>query len=294
MPVSASQIAAFLGCTLVGPDLEVKGVTSIDSLQRDCLVFAARYDPAASDRINAVPGLLALVSPDYAERLTAAHIVSERPRFDFARAAQRFFAPRRASGIAATAIIAASAEIGADVSIGNYCVIGENVTIGDRTEIREHVVIRDSCVVGSDCVIKSNSVIGEEGFGFEFDDAGTPTRLPHFGRVIIGNGVEIGALNVIARGTLDATVIGDGVKTDDHVFIAHNVSIGDNTVIIAGAEISGSVRIGRNVWIAPQATLIQKITIGDNALVGIGAVVTRSVAANMVVAGNPAKELRSR
>jgi len=94
--------------------------------------------------------------------------------------------------------------------------------------------------------------------------------------VIIGDNVEIGSLNAIARGTLEDTVIGDNVKTDDHVFIAHNVEVGDNTLIIAGAEVSGGVKIG------------------DGAVVGMGAVVTKSVKAGAVVMGNPAREKKDR
>ena len=104
----------------------------------------------------------------------------------------------------------------------------------------------------------------------------------------------LGALNTVARGTLEDTVIFDNVKTDDHVHIAHNVVIGANTMIAACAEISGSVRIGKGVWIGANASIINQIEIDDYALVGIGAIVTKSVASGKVVAGNPARVLRDR
>jgi UDP-3-O-[3-hydroxymyristoyl] glucosamine N-acyltransferase len=108
----------------------------------------------------------------------------------------------------------------------------------------------------------------------------------------MGNNIEVGALTCICRGTIDDTLIGDNVKIDDHVFIAHNVQIGENSVVIAGAEVSGSVKIGKNSWIGPQSTIINGVEIGESSMVGIGAVVTKPVTNNVIVAGNPAKVLR--
>lgn len=142
-------------------------------------------------------------------------------------------------------------------------------------------------------MILSHSVIGEDGFGVETDDAGNLFNIPHIGGVEIGANVQIGSLNSIASGTIQPTVIADYTKTDNLVHIAHNVHIGKNCQITACAEISGSVIIGDRVWLAPNASVMQKITIGDGALVGLGAAVTKSVAPNNVVAGNPAKFIRT-
>lgn len=152
----------------------------------------------------------------------------------------------------------------------------------------------DHCRLGDRVDIGPHTVIGGRGFGFERDEDGSWFRIPHKGSVRIGDDVEIGACCVIARGTLTDTVIGDRVKIDDHVFIAHNVQVGSDTLIIAGAEISGSVNVGSDCQIGPQVTIREHLTVGDGAQIGIGAVVISDVPAGMVVVGNPARVLRAR
>ncbi len=171
-------------------------------------------------------------------------------------------------------------------------VIGDNVIIGDNTEIRHHVVIGDNTVIGNNCLVKSHTVIGEEGFGFERDENGVPIRIPHLGRVVIGNNVEIGALNTVMRGTLDDTIVADNVKTDDHVHIGHNVYIGRGCVITACAEISGSAKIGEMTSLGPNCSVMNGISIGSNCIVGLGTVVTKSLPNDVVAAGCPARVLR--
>jgi len=131
-----------------------------------------------------------------------------------------------------------------------------------------------------------------DGFGFDFEEDGTPVRIPHIGNVIIGNNVEIGAKNTIARGTIDNTVIANNVKIDDQVHIAHNCFIGNNTIITACVEISGSVTIGENCWIGPNCSIIQKVTIGDNTTIGIGSIITKDIEANKKIMGLESLELR--
>jgi UDP-3-O-[3-hydroxymyristoyl] glucosamine N-acyltransferase len=143
-------------------------------------------------------------------------------------------------------------------------------------------------------LIKSGTIIGQKGFNFEYDETGTPIPFTHFGQVIIGDNVELGALNTLVQGTLSNTVISDYVKTDDHVHIAHNVEIGFGTLIAACAEISGSVKIGSRTWLAPNCSIMDHIAIGNNVIVGLGSVVTKSVPDNVVVAGSPARKIRDR
>jgi len=291
--IKAVQIARYLGRPLWGENIRVTGVRAAHSPEPGCMVFAKEYSAELVRAFNDV-GVFAIAAPEYEGKLECPHVISPTPRLNFARAVKRFFVVEKPGGIAGTAIVSPFAQLGKGVGIGHFAVIGDRAMIGEGTEIREHVVIGEGVRIGRNCLIKANTVIGGEGFGFEFDEAGVPVRMPHLGRVIIGDNVEIGSLNAIARGTLEDTVIGDNVKTDDHVFIAHNVEVGDNTLIIAGAEVSGGVKIGKNVWIAPQATIRNQVEIGDGAMIGMGAVVTKSVKAGAVVMGNPAREKKDR
>jgi UDP-3-O-[3-hydroxymyristoyl] glucosamine N-acyltransferase len=294
MKVTASEIARFLGIECKGPDLEIEAPAPASAPTRGALIFLKSYSESWLTAVGARDDVCIIAGPEYDGRVRGALLESRAPRLDFARAVTRFFPPEREEGIAETARIHPTAKIGADVAIGEYTVIGAGVVIGERSIIRNHVVIHRNCQIGKNSLVKSSTVIGEEGFGFEFDANGAPVRIPHLGRVVIGDHVEIGAMDVIARGTLGDTVISDHAKLDDHVFIAHNVFVGENAVIIAGAEVSGSVRVGRDAWIAPQATIINQAVIGERAMVGIGAVVTKSVEPNVIVVGNPAKVLKSR
>jgi UDP-3-O-[3-hydroxymyristoyl] glucosamine N-acyltransferase len=293
--VRASRLAGFLGLALAGPDVEVRAVRPLSRAEPGALVFAKAFSEEAAVRIEAQPGVLAIVHPEFRGRLTGAHVVSENPRLDFARAAAEFFDPRPRGGwVAPTALVAPGAVLGANVRVGHHSVVEDGVVLAEGVEVRDHVILRRGTRVGARSVVKSHTVVGEEGFGFEYDDAGRPIRIPHFGGVEIGEDVEVGAMNVIARGTLDDTVLADHVKTDDHVFIAHNARIGRGSVIIACAEVSGSCELGEGVWVAPSACIINKAKVGDRALVGMGAVVTKDVEAGMIVAGNPARVIRAR
>jgi UDP-3-O-[3-hydroxymyristoyl] glucosamine N-acyltransferase len=193
------------------------------------------------------------------------------------------------AGIARTAIVAPSARIAPGVSIGEYAVIGPSVEIGEGTVIRHHVVIDEGTRIGCRCLIKSHAVIGEEGFGIEFDESDMPVHLPHIGRVVIGDDVEVGVFCTIARATLAETVIGNFVKLDDHVHIAHNVVLDEGVLITAGATICGSVRIGRRAWIGPNAAINNSLSMAENTLAGIGAVVMWPAEAGEHLVGNPAR-----
>lgn len=176
--------------------------------------------------------------------------------------------------------VAESARIHANVVIGKNCVISDGVTIHKSTQIGDNVRI------------KANSVIGGEGFGYAVRRGFSPLRIPHLGGVIIGDNVHIGSCNTIDRGTFGNTLISRDVKIDNGVQVAHNVTIGERTIVTAHVEFSGSVTVGNDCWIAPNASIREKITIGDNVLVGIGSVVVKNIESNLVVAGVPARTIR--
>lgn len=290
--VRAVDLAVYLGKDLHGVDRDVIKPCSFNHVCDGGLIFLRKYDENMLAAMSQLKNVTAIVTQEYHGKLDCSYIISHNPRLDFARVLQEFFLKRSVPGIARTAQIGRNVTLGEDVIIGEYTVIGDNVTIGDKTEIRHHVVIGDNTVIGNNCLIKSHTVIGEEGFGFERDEAGIPIRIPHLGRVIMGNNVEIGALNTVMRGTLDDTIIADNVKTDDHVHIAHNVYIGCGCLVTACAEISGSAKIGEMTWLGPNCSVMNGISIGSNCLIGLGSVVTKSLPDNVVAAGCPARIIR--
>jgi UDP-3-O-[3-hydroxymyristoyl] glucosamine N-acyltransferase len=218
-------------------------------------------------------------------------ILIENPRLHFAKILSDFLASKREMSIHKTAIIGANCAIG-KVSIGAYAVIGDHVKIGDGAVISPGVVLGDNVWIGKNTVLKSNTTIGQKGFGFEFDKDGIPFAIPHIGSVRIGDNVEIGSNCTVVRGVLGDTIVSDFTKVDDHVHVGHNVKIGPKTMIAACAEISGSVKIGADCWLGPNCSLMNQIRIGNNVLIGLGAVVTKSLPDNAVVAGNPAQIIR--
>jgi UDP-3-O-[3-hydroxymyristoyl] glucosamine N-acyltransferase len=214
---------------------------------------------------------------------------------------------RRQRGIHATAVIAPSAKLGTDVSIGAHCYVGENAELGSRTTILPlvcicddvrigedcfiypHVTVREHCEIGNRVILHPGVVIGSDGFGYA-KDGELNRKIPQIGIVRIEDDVEIGANTAIDRATTDATIVKRGVKIDNLVQIAHNVVVGENSILAAQVGISGSTRLGRNVVLAGQAGLVGHIEIGDNAMVGAQGGVTKSIPPDTKVSGYPARE----
>ena len=291
-----SQVAAAIDGKLIGRDFIVQGVCSLDNPKPYCIGFV--NDESSNCKVDSQSRELALiVGSGYASSFQGSRIlVKTEPRAAFARAMYLLYPQTEHLEVHSTAVVHPSAVIGNRCSVGSYSIIEEDVVIGDGVHLGHHVVLGRKTRIGNSFSVGSNTVIGTSGFGFVADDVtqGRHIRIPHIGGVRIESNVEIGSCVVIARGTIDDTVIGPYVKIDDHVFVAHNVSIGENSIIIAGTEISGSVVIEDNCWIAPQVTVSNGVTVGAGSLVGIGTVVTRDVPGGMVVVGNPARVLRSR
>lgn len=275
-----TEIAKKLNLEFKGIDLEVKGVAPFSSCQAGELSFTKDLSNVKSKTVLVVPIDANLKSLD-----TLGYLLSNNPRLDFIRVLSYL---EEFIGFATydfPSEIHPTAKIGENVVIESGCKIAEGVVI------EHNVVIHSGTRIGKNSRIRSCSSIGGDGFGFERIEGGMPLRFPHLGRVVIGENVEIGALNSIAKGTLSDTEIYDYVKTDNLVHIAHNCIIGKNTIITACAQFSGGVIVDENVWIGPNSSIMQKIKIGNNALVGLGAVVTKDVAAGTTVAGNPARAL---
>jgi UDP-3-O-[3-hydroxymyristoyl] glucosamine N-acyltransferase len=210
------------------------------------------------------------------------------PRLSFMHVVQAFFAEPKARGRHPTAIIDPNARIHPDTYIGPFAYVG-NCEIADGAVIHAHVCIHSGTRIGRNVVIHSGTVIGGDGFGYERNEDGELEKFPHIGGVIIEDEVEIGANTCIDRGTLGDTIIRKGTKIDNLVHIAHNVTVGRHTAIIAHAMIGGSAHIGDHAWIAPCACIRDTISVGDRAMVGLGALVVKDVPDDTAVMGAPAR-----
>ena len=164
--------------------------------------------------------------------------------------------------------------------------IGNRVKIGKRTVVYPNVTILEDCLIGKDVIIHAGTVIGSDGFGFVRDGTNA-VKIPQIGIVQIDDNVEIGANNCIDRSALGRTWIKSGVKTDNLVQVAHNVVIGEGTLIVAQAGISGSVSVGRQVIIGGQVGISDHVDIGDRVMIGSQSGIAKSISSGEVVSGTP-------
>jgi UDP-3-O-[3-hydroxymyristoyl] glucosamine N-acyltransferase len=220
--------------------------------------------------------------------------------------------PKEVRGIADQVQIDSSAQLGSDLCIGAFtsvgaastigdaCVIhsqvsiGENVKIGRSVTLYPGVKIMDDCEIGDHCIIHANAVIGSDGFGFAPQADGSFKKIPQLGNVIIEAEVEIGANCTIDRGSIGATVIRKGAKLDNLIQVAHNVEIGENTVIAAQTGIAGSTRIGKNCLIGGQVGFAGHIQIADGTQIQAQSGIMSSVKKpGTALFGYPAFEYRS-
>lgn len=191
--------------------------------------------------------------------------------------------------IGSNTYISENATIGKNVKIYPNCFIGKNVNIGDNCIIEPGVNLLANTVIGHDCIIHSGTIIGSDGFGFAPNDENDYQKVAQIGNVVIGNKVEIGANTTIDRATLGSTKINDGVKLDNLIQIAHNVEIGENTVIAAQTGIAGSTKIGKNCMIGGQVGIVGHLTIADGVKIAAQSGIGSSIKVEgSIVQGSPA------
>jgi UDP-3-O-[3-hydroxymyristoyl] glucosamine N-acyltransferase len=266
------------------------GVGTVDAIRPNRVFFLENYSDerkAQLDHQDAAKSLF-ILSPDFENTVNVPRILSSNVRLVFSKIVEKLY---RYKGDYWTGAQGEAPRIHESSVVMPGVYISEGCSIGAGCLILPGVVIGPNCKIGDNVLIKSNSVIGQPGFGVFRDPASLNMHLPHVGSVIIGDNVEIGALNTVCSGTINPTYVGDFVKTDDHVHIAHNCRIGSGSQIAAHAVIAGSVTIGDNVWIGPNSSIINGISIGDNAFIGIGANVFRDVEGSCKVVGSPARKL---
>lgn len=271
--------------------LEIEGFCPLSEFAPKCITWIKKIDNYRLTDIDSSFRLLIVADkkPDYKHEGYNL-LIANNPKAVYFDILNKFFLPARKVGIAETALIETK-TIGENVSIGHHCYISPDVVIGNNVTIKHNVTIECPTIIGDDCIIESGVVIGTFGYGY-YEKGGRPQKVPDFGGVTIGNRVEIGANTCIVRGTLADTIIEDDVKIDNLCHIAHNAIIGARSYVIALSMIAGSSKIEHDAYIAPGAMIMNQLTIGNNSIIGMGAVVTKDVERNKVMAGVPAKVLR--
>jgi len=306
--ITAKEIAAFVGGIVFGDENKVvRGVSPVDLAGEGDLTFIAqeKYDKF----LETSPAHVFLVRKNAPQNKEITTIEVANPYLAFVRVAVEVFSVGKTmqTGIHPTAVVHSDAVLGKNVSIGAFTTIHQNAVIGEDAIIAENVVVGRKAEVGKNChifnnvtighhvkigndvIIQAGSVIGSDGFGY-VKDGDRSYKIPHVGSVVLEDRVEIGANCAIDRATFGLTTLKAGVKLDNLIHVAHNVQIGENTVIAAQSGISGSTQIGENVVIAGQVGFVGHITIGDRAVFGAQAGVTKSIPPNLVVSGYPAKD----
>ncbi|AOY88209.1 UDP-3-O-(3-hydroxymyristoyl)glucosamine N-acyltransferase [Marinobacter salinus] len=274
------EIAKALGAELRGdPETRVSGLATLQAAGEGQISFLA--NPSYAKYLADTAASAVIVSPGAAGDCPTNSLLLDNPYLGYAQLSHWFDpAPVAQPGnhpsavidpaakVAADAcigpnvVIEAGVEIGSKVVVGAGSVIGARTRIGEGTVIRPRVTLAHDVVLGQRCHILSGAVIGSDGFGFA-NEKGVWHRIAQLGRVILGNDVEVGANTTIDRGALDDTVIGNGVKLDNLIQIAHNVQIGDHSAMAAMVGIAGSTRIGRHCVFGGASGVAGHLEIGD-------------------------------
>jgi len=303
-PVSLKKLAEAVDGRVIGDaDVMIRGVAGIKEAQPGEITFLANAKYAPLLRETKASAVI-LSRPD--PNLSCAQVIAADPYYAFSRVVSALNErPHHAIGISPLASLGTNVSLGRDLSIHPFVVIGDRAVVGDRvtlypgvyigeeTEIGEdsvihaNVSIREKATIGRRVIIHSGTVIGSDGFGFA-THKGRHHKIPQIGTVMIEDDVEIGANVAVDRAAMGKTVIRRGTKIDNLVQIAHNVTIGEDCLIVSQVGISGSAEIGNHVTLAGQTGVAGHLEIGDNVVAGGRTGVTKDVGPNQVVSGYPA------
>lgn len=307
MERTLTEIAEALDGELVGDGaVKVAGITGIEEAKSGFLTFAIDKEYL---KVAESGDASAIIVTKNLKTSTKPIIKVNNPRYAFAKILE-LFAPsiEKKYGIHPSCVIGKNAVlsdkitlypnvvVGENAHIGDNtivypnCSIGENAVIGNNTLIYSNVVIYENCSIGNNVIIHGGTVIGSDGFGFAEND-GAHTKIPQIGNVVIEDDVELGANVAIDKATTGSTIIGRGTKVDNLVHIAHNVTIGEHSIVIAQVGISGSVNIGKRVKLAGQVGVAGHLEIGENSVVGAKSGVTKSLPPNEYYWGMPAQPM---
>ncbi len=309
MEFTAKQIADFIGGKVEGDDnASVNTFAKIEEGKKGAISFLS--NPKYTHYIYSTESSIVLVNEDmvFDQPVNTTLIRVANAYECVAKLLQMYEAAKpKKKGIDSKASIAQSATIGKDVYVGAFACIGENAVVGDNTMIYPHAVVGDGVKIGDNCIIYPNvtiyegcrignrvtvhagSVIGADGFGFAPNAEGYD-KIPQIGIVTIEDDVEIGANTCIDRSTMGSTIIRKGVKLDNLIQVAHNVEIGENTVMSAQVGIAGSTKIGSWCMFGGQVGLAGHITVGDKTFLGAQSGVPGDIKGNQTLIGTPPME----
>jgi UDP-3-O-[3-hydroxymyristoyl] glucosamine N-acyltransferase len=308
MKKKLKELAEWVGGTVVGDDeVEISGVAAIEVARAGEITFIA--NPKYLPKLGETNASAVIVSKEITLSQKPLLCVSN-PYLAFAKILTLFSQkPYQPKGIDPNAWISPTAQLGQEmtiypfVSIGDRCWIGDRVTIypgvyvgedssiGEESVLYPNVSIYPGTVIGKRVILHSGVVVGADGFGY-VKEGGKNVKIPQIGKVEIEDDVEIGANTTIDRATLGKTIIRRGVKIDNLVQVAHNVVIGEDSIIVAQVGIAGSTKIGNNVTLAGQVGVADHIEIGDNVMVGAQSGVGHDLAPNQGYSGSPTLPLR--
>lgn len=309
MKFTAQQIAEALQGTIDGsPEIEVFNLSKIEDGKPGTLTFLA--NPKYTSYIYDTHASIVIVSNDFKpEKPISATLIRVADAYGSFASLLEMVQQSKAkrTGISSKSSIAESAKIGKDAYIGDFVSIGENVVIGDNCSIYPNATIGYNCTIGNDsmiysgvniyddsvigneCTFHAGCVIGADGFGFAPQDNNIYRKVPQIGNVVIEDCVEVGANTTIDRATIGSTIIRKGAKIDNLIQVAHNVIIGENTVIAAQTGISGSTKIGKNCMIGGQVGIIGHLDIADGVMIAAQSGVGKSIKDEKTVhEGSPA------
>lgn len=315
MQFTAAQIAMIINGKIEGnPDVLVQSFGKIEEAQSGQLSFLA--NPKYEEYLYRTKASLVIIndSQELKEPVSATLIRVADAYSAFAALLTKYqeMATQKLAGIQEPSYISKSAKYGQQVYIGAFCYLGENVELGNNVKIFPNVFLGDNvkindntivhpgvkiyhgCVIGKNVTIHAGTVVGSDGFGFAPQADGSFKKVPQIGNVVVEDFVEIGANATIDRATIGSTLIKSGAKLDNLIQVAHNVEVGNNTVIAAQAGVSGSTKIGNNVMIGGQAGIVGHIQIADGSKINAQSGVSKSIKTpNAAVTGSPAFEYTS-
>ena len=308
MKFTAEQIAGILEGEVIGnPNAEVYKLSKIEEGIEGSLTFLA--NPKYVNYIYTTAATIVIVNKTFeAEQEVKATLIKVDDAYQaFSKLLEYYNQVKlMKSGIEQPSMISEGVQYGTDLYLGSFCYLGQNVKIGNNVKIYPNSFIGDNVVIGDNCVffagvriyseteignnvtIHSGTIIGSDGFGFAPQEDGTYIKVPQIGNVIIEDNVEVGSCSTVDRATLGSTIIRKGAKLDNQIQVAHNVEIGENTVIAAQTGIAGSTKIGKNCMIGGQVGIAGHLVIGDNIKIQAQSGIGKSLKDGEVVQGSPA------